>query len=259
MVASNSSVLAYASTISGNSVPAGRSPATGGIGSYFSLIGLIDSTIAGNSATGTNLAAGAVAQSSPDGGSGKYGLITLNSTISGNSATSTGADLTGGVLLGGGSGYGAAYFANSILDGNTASSGSTPNLDVVGTAQSQAKYSLLGTELQATLTGNKNVFAADPKLGPLANNGGPTRTRALLPGSPAINAGSNDSASSIEFDQRGAGFPRVAGPNVDIGAFEVQSAAVATTVPAPALSTWGAALLGGLLALFGLATRRRRN
>src|SRR6201999_3463939 len=124
---------------------------------------------------------------------------------------------------------------------NTASGGSTPNLDVIGSSEVEAKYSLFGTELQATLTGNGNVFAADPKLGPLANNGGPTRTRALLPGSPAINAGDNDAASSFTTDQRGPGFPRVIGPAVDIGSFEGQAAAAATTVPAPALSTWAMA------------------
>jgi hypothetical protein len=259
VVAFGSAVLAYGSTISGNSVPAGDVEPIGGIGGYYALIALVDSTIAGNSATGSNLVTGGVAQSSPDGSGGKYGLITINSTISGNSATSTGADLTGGVLVGGGSAFGAAYFVNTIVDGNTASSGTTPNLDVIGSALAEGKYSLFGTELQATLTGNGNVFAANPKLGPLANNGGPTQTRALLPGSPAIDAGSADPVASIAFDQRGPGFPRVVGPTTDIGAFEGQSAAAATTVPAPALSTWGATLLGGLLALFGIATRRRRN
>ena len=56
----------------------------------------------------------------------------------------------------------------------------------------------------------------DPKLGPLANNGGPTLTMALLPGSPAIDAGDNSAAQPA--DQRG--FPRVVGPNIDIGAYE---------------------------------------
>jgi len=259
VAAFGSAVLAYASTISGNSVPAGNVGASGGIEGYYALIALVDSTVAGNSATGSDQIAGGVLQSSPDGGSGKYGLITISSTISGNSATATGANLSGGVLVGAGSGYGAAYFGNSIVDGNTASTGTTPNLAVMGTAEAQGKYSLFGTELQATLTGNGNVFAANPKLGPLANNGGPTQTRALLPGSPAIDAGNFASGPAPQYDQRGAGFARLVGPAPDIGAFEVQTVAAAATVPAPALSTWGAAFLGGLLALFGLATRRRRN
>jgi hypothetical protein len=61
----------------------------------------------------------------------------------------------------------------------------------------------------------------DPKLGALQNNGGPTPTHALLASSPsstAINAG--DDAAAPEFDQRGAGFPRIQFGQIDIGAFE---------------------------------------
>ena len=59
----------------------------------------------------------------------------------------------------------------------------------------------------------------DPKLGPLADNGGPTLTMALLPGSPAIDAGNTSLAPTT--DQRG--FPRPAGLAADIGAFEYGS------------------------------------
>ena len=65
-------------------------------------------------------------------------------------------------------------------------------------------------------------------LGPLADNGGPTQTHALLPGSPAIDAGDNTDAP--EWDQRGIGFPRIVNGTIDIGAFEVQ----ATGAPLPA-------------------------
>lgn len=60
----------------------------------------------------------------------------------------------------------------------------------------------------------------DPLLGPLQDNGGPTFTHALLPGSPAIDAGL-DSGAPLTTDQRGQ--PRIAGAHVDIGAFEVQA------------------------------------
>ncbi|MEM8875805.1 MAG: choice-of-anchor Q domain-containing protein, partial [Planctomycetota bacterium] len=66
----------------------------------------------------------------------------------------------------------------------------------------------------------------DAKLAPLASNGSPLKTHALLPGSDAINAGSeglaleSDGATPLEYDQRGRGNPRVLGPAVDIGAFE---------------------------------------
>jgi FIMAH domain len=72
--------------------------------------------------------------------------------------------------------------------------------------------------LPDTITGN-------PMLGPLADNGGPTLTFALLPGSPALNAGDDALAVDVNgnrlaFDQRGPGFKRFAG-TVDIGAFEL--------------------------------------
>ncbi|HYN43993.1 MAG TPA: DUF11 domain-containing protein [Thermoanaerobaculia bacterium] len=67
----------------------------------------------------------------------------------------------------------------------------------------------------------------DPILGPLADNGGPTFTHALLPGSPAIDAGSNPAA--LANDQRGPGFSRVSGAQADVGAFEVQSADLSVT------------------------------
>ena len=69
-----------------------------------------------------------------------------------------------------------------------------------------------------------DISAADPKLGPLANNGGPTQTVALLPGSPAIDKASNANAPAT--DQRGMPRPvdgdAVPGAVTDIGAYEVQ-------------------------------------
>ena len=57
----------------------------------------------------------------------------------------------------------------------------------------------------------------DPVLGPLADNGGPTLTHALLAGSPAIDAA--DAASCSATDQRGVARPQGAG--CDVGAFEL--------------------------------------
>src|SRR5262245_62592708 len=48
---------------------------------------------------------------------------------------------------------------------------------------------------------NGNLVGVDPRLGPLADNGGPTPTHALLPGSPALDAGSNP--LGLSADQRG--------------------------------------------------------
>ena len=60
----------------------------------------------------------------------------------------------------------------------------------------------------------------DAKLAPLADNGGPTQTCALLAGSPAINAGSNP--ANLTTDQRG--LPRQVGSQTDMGAYEAQLA-----------------------------------
>lgn len=64
-----------------------------------------------------------------------------------------------------------------------------------------------------------DTLTADPRLLPLANNGGPTRTHALRPDSPALNRGSSTDVGL--FDQRGPGFPRQSGFR-DIGAYELQ-------------------------------------
>src|SRR5205823_2789943 len=58
------------------------------------------------------------------------------------------------------------------------------------------------------------------KLGANQNNGGVTRTQALLPGSIAIDGG-NDALvpAGITTDQRGPGFKRISGAHVDVGAF----------------------------------------
>jgi hypothetical protein len=67
-----------------------------------------------------------------------------------------------------------------------------------------------------------DTIVDDPLLDALADNGGPTFTMALLPGSPAIDAGNN--VAALATDQRGDGFLRHVGTRTDIGAFEVQDA-----------------------------------
>jgi len=87
-----------------------------------------------------------------------------------------------------------------------------------------ATNSLIGAvEPIVTVSGTANLLGVNAQLGPLAFNGGPTRTRALQVGSPAINAGSNP--LSLLYDQRGAGFARVAGAAADMGAYEFGVAA----------------------------------
>ena len=60
------------------------------------------------------------------------------------------------------------------------------------------------------------VSTADPMIGSLQKNGGPTETMALLPGSPAIDSG--DDAACAATDQRGIARPQ--GDACDIGAYE---------------------------------------
>jgi hypothetical protein len=82
----------------------------------------------------------------------------------------------------------------------------------------------------------------EPMLGPLADNGGVTLTRALLAGSPAINSGNNSANNPItsqplELDQRN--FQRIfpAGGAMDIGAYEFGSPSLPVTSSIPDLQS----------------------
>jgi hypothetical protein len=78
-------------------------------------------------------------------------------------------------------------------------------------------------DANGNLVGGSNL-PVNPRLGPLADNGGPTMTHALLIGGPAINAGNPGARSGHEgvpaFDQRGEPFTRVVGGRIDMGAVE---------------------------------------
>ncbi len=204
-------------TITGSAIDNNSSDGTGGgVLSEVNLT-LTNSTVAGNSD-------GYIA-----GGIYSYGTLTaVNDTIAGNS-------VSGGSGSGGGlyfiSGGGAATLSNTIVAQNTDSTGAD---DIAGTVAAGSAYNLIGTGGSGGLTNSdgNQVGVTNPGLGVLANNGGSTQTIALLPGSPAINAGSNDLAvdangNPLLYDQRGAGFPRFDGGKVDIGAF--QSDVVAPT------------------------------
>ncbi len=103
-----------------------------------------------------------------------------------------------------------AELKNTIVYGNSASTGP----DISGPVTSN-DHNLIGTTAGATITPQANdIIGQNPLLGPLASNGGPTQTMALLPGSPAINAGD----TALTTDQRGITRPSVSVD--DIGAFE---------------------------------------
>ncbi|HVI59879.1 MAG TPA: choice-of-anchor Q domain-containing protein [Luteimonas sp.] len=70
----------------------------------------------------------------------------------------------------------------------------------------------------STLPLPPDTISANPRISPLADNGGRTRTHALWAGSPAVDMGNNN--AGLAFDQRGPGFDRVKGARADIGAYE---------------------------------------
>jgi len=149
---------------------------------------------------------------------GSGGTMNLvNDTIASNTADNTNEffNFTGGAVT----------IQNTIL-GADPISGINPDAgnDVAGT------FISVGGNLVTDATGSTgftgpmdqagSTSPIDPMLGPLANNGGPTETMALLPGSPAIDGGLKNGATPLT-DQRGV--PRDAdnAGTVDIGAFEV--------------------------------------
>ena len=186
-------------------------------------------------------------------------LTVVNSTISGNRARYNG----GGV-----SNYGAAEFYSSTIASNVADAdwdnsndggggiystnqtavvrntiiADNRNLDSLLTEHKDdckgdlqlEYYSLLESVDNCTLhiTQTNNILYQDPKLEPLTNNGGSTKTHALKSNSPAIDEGhpngcQDTNASNLTADQRG--YVRVVNgdtlgnPRCDMGAFEYNS------------------------------------
>jgi len=84
-------------------------------------------------------------------------------------------------------------------------------------------YNLSSDDGGGYLDGPGDQINTDPQLGPLQDNGGPTFTHALLPGSPASNAGDPNFVGPPDYDQRGPGYDRVRGNRLDVGSFEVQN------------------------------------
>jgi hypothetical protein len=203
------------STVSGNST-AGLFSFGGGIRSRGGDLIITQSTVSGNSTTGGFGDGGGIFTSGP--------TTITNSTITDNHAMAP-SSMAGGLL----SSFGAIHISNSIVAGNTASGG-VP--DISPSSQTLSiNYSLIGTGVSPDAgTSGNNLVTDSPMLDPLADNGGPTKTHALLPGSLAIDAGSNALAvdgngNQLLNDQRGAGFDRIFGGTVDIGAFEFGSLA----------------------------------
>ena len=219
------------STIRGNSAWSG-----GGIGNFTysaddsPLLTVVASTIAGNSAD-THTGSG--------GGINNGGTASVtSSTISGNLAmegggianqydapltvvSSTIADNSANVYMGGGIAAGIASQTATpttqatVIDtifrnvaGGDVSAGNGGQLISLG-------HNLFSVHPQVVLQPT-DLVNVDPLLGPLADNGGPTQTMALLPGSPAIGAGV--AVAGVTTDQRGIPLPQGTAP--DLGAYQ---------------------------------------
>ena len=164
-------------------------------------------------------------------------LAVANSTLSGNGggvfnynnvSTSTISDCT----FNEGSGDIGNYEGFLTIRSTVLKVGSGHSIFSVGGNVNSLGYNLSSDDGGGYLNGPGDQINADPMLGPLQDNGGPTLTHALLPGSPAINAGDPNFAPG-PYDQRGPGFDRVRGGRIDIGSFEVQAGTTPTPTPTP--------------------------
>ncbi len=228
----NGALTIINSTVSGNSADFG-----GGIYNYLGALTVTASTISGNAAV---YGGGIESANGP--------LTITNSTINGNSANNSGGGLylysfgiqmtissstisgNSARVVGGGLDIldNVRAIRNTIVAANSAPAGP----DVMGDSTSQG-HNLIGDGTGATGFGASDLVGTsdhpiDPLLGSLQDNGGLTPTMALLPGSPAIDAGDNAFPPG-PYDQRGPGFPRIVNGIIDIGAFEFQGE-VAPTV-----------------------------
>ena len=154
---------------------------------------VINSTISGNTAA--------------DGGGGIYStapLAIINSTIAYNDAgAGSGVSVLNGPLL----------LRNALIANNAAADCAVsplPSSDIV-------TYEGTNLSSDASCGLDPAMLVGDPMLGPLASNGGPTQTHALLIGSPAVEAAA---ACTVTTDQRYVARPQLAGGACDIGAYE---------------------------------------
>jgi predicted outer membrane repeat protein len=198
------------STLDGNSAATGGGIFNDGEQGGDTHLQISNSTISENTAT----YGGAIAS---DGYYGFYVSVQINnSTFSGNSASNVG----GGIyIVGEGSQDVIVSLANTIL--KTGAAGDNIFNDS-GTVSSLG-YNLSNDTCGGFLTGPGDLTNTEPMLGPLRDNGGPTLTHALLPGSPAIDTGDPNFTPPPFYDQRGPGFDRVVNGRIDIGSFEAQA------------------------------------
>jgi hypothetical protein len=241
-------VTLAACTLDGN-VAKGASSAGGGLASFGTAV-LNDCTLVNNSSDNqgggvynsdlTNAIAGTTTltnctlagNSAAVDGAGLLtfaGFLTLtNCTVAGNTVKTSGSDLGSGLVTI----LGVVTIQNTIVASNTIAGAPSDVISVSGIVD--GGFNLIGTGgaggLINGVDGNQ-VGVANPGLSTLGNYGGPGATIGLLPGSPALDAGSNALAvdslgNPLATDQRG--LPRIINGAVDIGAFEYQGPAIIT-------------------------------
>lgn len=201
----NSTLVVDASTISNNEGREG-----GGIGTT-GYVTVRSSTISGNRA---RLHGGGLYAADRD----VDGMQVSFSTITGNTADAdANGDGDGGGIF---NSQGTLGITGSIVAGNSDATPGQPtaprDCGALNPKSATGARNLIGSlDGCAAYAATVAVVNPNPLLGALADNGGPTRTHALLAGSPAIDAGG---APCPTADQRGVARPQ--GAACDIGAFE---------------------------------------
>ncbi|MFZ5856641.1 MAG: choice-of-anchor Q domain-containing protein [Chloroflexota bacterium] len=187
-------------TMSGNTAigPGSTFGSGGAIYFGFGTLNLYNSTLSGNGSSEYTSYGGAVYTYNS--------TVTIkNSTIADNMISAADSTFVGGGLL---INDATLNLSNTILANNTK--------DDCFTESGLTVAQNVGNLVEVSVGCGTPSLTADPNLGPLADNGGSTWTRALLPGSPAIDAG--DTASCLASDQRGIVRPQ--GSFCDVGAYE---------------------------------------
>ena len=189
---------------------------------------LVNDTLSGNSAQGGSAGDGGDNASISRGGDGGDGGSASGgglSIVSGITVYLTNTLIAQDTLTAGTGGAGGSASSTLGDSGFSGSAGSASGPDFSGSVTS-GDHNLVGDGTGSNLSNGANgnhvgtsASPINPLLGPLEDNGGPTKTMALLPGSPAIDAGNSAASGLPGTDQRG--FARVSGA-VDVGAYEVQ-------------------------------------
>ena len=147
------------------------------------------------------------------------GTLTLtNVTLSGNSAPA-------------GAGGGLSSNSTFTLQASIVSNSTGGDCALVAPANLTSKGGSVADDNTCNLTGPNDLPNTNPMLGPLANNGGPTQTMALQPGSPAIDRVPAGLCPPPATDQRGVTRPQ--GIGCDSGAYEATAAAPVGFIPQP--------------------------